>query len=494
MLFLTELLANYQGSVFIGGNAENLPVTSVTSDSRKVTGGSVFVAISGNNNDGSAYISQAVEKGAAAIITDNEKNITLPESVALVRVDNARLALAKISESLYSPQPESIAAVTGTDGKTSTVDFLRQLWEMSELEAASIGTLGVIGTHEKSVSPALNTTPDPIQLHQTLNRLANNGCQHVAIEASSHGLHQYRLDGVHIKAAAFTNLSRDHLDYHKTPEEYFRAKSRLFSELLPSSGTAVLNADDSYFDHLSEICRNHNINIISYGFDGSEYSIKKITPRLDGLAVQADIMGKSCHFMLNMIGEFQVLNALAAIGLYVGCGGKIENALKHLPHLHNVKGRLEKVAEHPDGAPVFIDYAHTPAALSNVLKTIRKHVKGNLVLVFGCGGDRDKGKRLEMGQVANELADSIIVTDDNPRSENPGNIRSEIMLGAPNAKNIGDRAEAIALAIKSLGADDLLLIAGKGHESTQTVGDKILQFNDAEVARYAIKLCKKKVG
>ncbi|HEU5048378.1 MAG TPA: UDP-N-acetylmuramoyl-L-alanyl-D-glutamate--2,6-diaminopimelate ligase [Rickettsiales bacterium] len=494
MLFLTELLTNYQGSLFLSGNAEKLPVTTITADSRQVTGGAVFVAIRGNNIDGSVYIAQAVEKGAVAIVTDNEGPIEVPPTVALVRVDNARLALAKMAEALYAPQPTHIAAVTGTDGKTSTADFLRQLWEMSELKAASIGTLGVIGPQTGIVFPAVNTTPDPVQLHQTLHALASKGCQHVAMEASSHGLHQYRLDGVHLRAAAFTNLTRDHLDYHKTPEAYFQAKSRLFSELLPASGTAVLNADDTQFKALEEICNKQGIKIISYGQNGKDYTIKKITHRIDGLAVQASIEGKSQHFMLNMVGEFQVMNALAALGLFVSCGGALEDGLKHLPHLHNVKGRLERVATHPSGAPIFIDYAHTPAALANVLKTVRKHVEGKLVVVFGCGGDRDKGKRPEMGKAATELADIVIVTDDNPRSEDPDAIRAEIMKEAPNAKNIGDRAEAIATAIKSLNSGDFLLIAGKGHENTQIIGSKVTPFNDAEVARYAVKLCEQRFG
>lgn len=491
MKYLTELLSHYKGSVFIEGNAEKLPITLITADSRQAVPGSLFIAIHGNNLDGGAYVFDAIEKGATAVITDHESKIVVPKSITLVKVDNARLALTKIAEAFYAEQSEFIAAVTGTDGKTSTVDFLRQLWHMHDYKAASIGTLGVIGGEGEVISGAVNTTPDPVLLHQTLQSLVKKGYQRVAIEASSHGLHQYRLDGLHLKAAAFTNLTRDHLDYHKTLEAYFHAKLRLFLELLPVSGTAVLNADDPKFRRIRELCEGRNVKVVSYGYNGSDYKIKKVTHTAEGLAVQADMLGKSQHFMLNMFGEFQVMNALAALGLYIGCGGTMEDALKHLPHLHNVRGRVEKVATHPCGASIFVDYAHTPAALANVLRTLRKHIKGKLVVVFGCGGDRDKGKRPEMGKMATELADEVIVTDDNPRSENPAAIRTEILTGARDAITIADRAEAIAYAIKSLDTNDALLIAGKGHETTQIIGDKVLPFNDAEVARYAVTLCEK---
>lgn len=492
MPLLTELLKNYHGTAVIEGDTANLSASLVTADSRQVAKGAIFAAIRGNTLDGSAYAIDALEKGAVAILADHGSKMVLPKSAIIVRVDNVRLALSKIAEALYVPQPKHIAAITGTDGKTSTADFLRQLWYMDHIQSASIGTLGVIDEQGKQLAPGLNTTPDPVVLHQTLQTLAKNGCDHVSMEASSHGLHQYRLDGVHIQAAAFTNLTRDHLDYHETIEAYFQAKARLFSEVLPNSGTAVLNADDPKFRRLSEICKKRNITVISFGNSGANYKIKKVAALSDGLGVQADINGKPYHFMLNMIGEFQVMNALTALGLYVGCSGDLEEGIKHLPHLHNVKGRLEKVAVHPDGAPIFIDYAHTPSALANALKTTRNHVKGRLVVIFGCGGDRDKGKRSEMGKVATELADEVIVTDDNPRSEDPNIIRKEVLVGAPRAKNIGSRDEAITCAVKELGSNDVLLIAGKGHENTQIIGKQVLPFNDGDVAREAVKLCEKK--
>jgi UDP-N-acetylmuramoyl-L-alanyl-D-glutamate--2,6-diaminopimelate ligase len=306
-------------------------------------------------------------------------------------------------------------------------------------------------------------------------------------------LHQYRLDGVRVQAAAFTNLTRDHLDYHGTTEAYFEAKLRLFSELLEENGMAVLNADDAHCARIADVCTRRGIHVIRYGHKGAHYRIRKMTPTLEGLALQIEIMGTLQHCVLHMVGAFQAMNALAALGLYVGCGGMVEEGIRHLPHLVSVAGRLEKVASHPSGGSVFVDYAHTPAALANVLTTLRPHVKGKLTVVFGCGGDRDKGKRPEMGKAAAQLADHVIVTDDNPRSENPENIRAEVMAGAPDAKNVGDRAEAIAFAIKSLHKGDVLLIAGKGHEKTQIIGSRTLPFDDAEVARYAVKLCEQKI-
>ncbi len=493
MPFLTELLAHYHGAISIEGNAEGLTIALVTADSRQAATGALFVAIRGVQSDGSAYALDAVGKGAVAVVTDHADKLVLPASVVRVRVDNTRLALAKFAGAFYVPQPSSIAAVTGTDGKTSTADFFRQLWQMSYQKAASIGTLGIIRSGETAYSGALNTTPDPVSLHRTLRDLANEGCQNVALEASSHGLHQYRLDGVKVRAAAFTNLTRDHLDYHGTADAYFDAKLRLFSELLEENGMAVLNTDDPRSERIAEVCNKRGIHVIRYGHGRAHYQIRKITPTLDGLALQMDIMGAAQHCVLHMVGAFQAMNALAALGLYVGCGGMVEEGIKHLPHLVSVPGRLEKVASHPSGGSVFVDYAHTPAALSNVLTTLRPHVKRSLTVVFGCGGDRDKGKRPEMGKAAAQLADHVIVTDDNPRSENPDQIRAEVMAGVPLAKNVGDRAEAIAFAIKSLHKGDVLLIAGKGHEKTQIIGNKTLPFDDAQVARYAVKLCEQKI-
>lgn len=487
---LTELLTSCPGPFSVEGNASALMITHVTSDSRKVIPGSLFIAVRGTHQDGSAYALDAVAAGAVAVVMEQNVRVVLPPSITRVRVENSRLILAKIAAAFYSVQPQWIAAITGTDGKTSTAEFFRQLWQMSGKKSASIGTLGVIGAPKGVDYPSMHTTPDPVVLHRILQELSKENCQYVALEASSHGLDQRRLDGVRIMAAAFTNLTRDHLDYHRTMGEYFAAKQRLFSDLLNNKGTAVLNADDATFAHLKESCRAKGIQVTSYGLQGEEYRIKKIVPTLEGLAMQADIRGKSKHFMLQLVGEFQAMNVLAALGLYAGCKGDIEEGLQHLPHLHSVPGRLERVAIHSLGAAIFIDYAHTPAALTQTLKTLRPHVHGKLVVVFGCGGDRDKGKRPQMGRAAEALAHEVIITDDNPRGENPALIRSEVQAGAPTAKNIGNRAEAIAYAVKSLHKGDVLLIAGKGHEKTQIIGQQILPFDDAQAAREAVENCK----
>lgn len=489
MPYLTEIVAAFGGAVSIEGNAEQLAITSVVSDSRQVKQGALFVAVRGTQEDGSIYALDAVAQGAVAVVMDENEKLALPKSIVVVRVGNTRLALSKFAGAFYTPQPVHIAAVTGTDGKTSTAEFFRQLWQMSFKKAASIGTLGVTGPEGALPYPAINTTPDPVLMHRTLADLAKDGFGYVSVEASSHGLHQYRLDGMHITAAAFTNLTRDHLDYHGTQEAYFEAKRRLFSDVLDAGGIAVLNADDVRFESLNRICVERKLRTIRYGFAGKEFRIKKINATLDGLAVQAELMGKSHHFMMHMVGKFQAMNALAALGLYVGCGGDIEEALKHLPHLQSVSGRLEKVAEHPSGAPVFVDYAHTPAALANVLTTLKGHVKNELVVVFGCGGDRDKGKRPEMGRAASEVADRVIVTDDNPRSEDPALIRKEILRAATHGEEVADRAEAINKAVKSLQSGDVLLLAGKGHEKTQTIAGHTLPFDDADVARQAVRAC-----
>ena len=497
MPLLTELLASYPGAVTVEGDAGRLEIAQLTADSRAVGKGALFVAVRGLHADGGAYAMDAVAKGAVAVLTDNADKLVLPASVVRVRADNVRLALARIAGAFYTPQPSAIAAVTGTDGKTSTADFFRQLWHMHNQKSASVGTLGIIRSYETpqgvASGEAINTTPDPVSLQRNLQALAQEGCKYVALEASSHGLHQYRLDGAQIKAAAFTNLTRDHLDYHGTHEAYFEAKLRLFSELLPPESMAVLNGDDAHSDQISAVCAQRGIHVVRYGYGRAHYRIQKITPTLDGLALQLEVMGAQRHCVLQMVGAFQAMNALAALGLYVGCGGTIEEGISYIPHLVSVPGRLEKVATHPSGGGIYIDYAHTPAALANVLSTLRPHVKGKLSVVFGCGGDRDKGKRPEMGKVAVRLADNVIVTDDNPRSEKPEQIRAEVMAGAENAKNMGDRAEAIAFAVKSLGSDDVLLVAGKGHEKTQTIGDKVLPFDDAQVARYAVQICEERV-
>ena len=392
-----------------------------------------------------------------------------------------------MAAAFYGSQPKHIAAITGTDGKTSTADFFRQFWHHMGKKTASIGTLGILSGPGEALYPGSHTTPDPVQLHKLLAELHGNRIDHVAMEASSHGLHQYRLDGVKLEAAAFTNIARDHLDYHHTEEAYFAAKLRLFSKLLPEGKTAALNEDDDKFPLIKDVCHKRKHHIIGFGKNGSQFKVIRIEPLPHGQRVGLELLGRSYLLDVPLVGAFQVMNILAALGLVIGTGGKLDKALLAVPKLQGVPGRLEQVAQLANGATIFIDYAHTPMALANILNTLRPHTRKKLHTVFGCGGDRDIGKRPQMGKIATTLADKVIVTDDNPRSEEPASIRKAILAAAPDAKEVADRREAIYVALKALGAGDILVIAGKGHEKTQIVGDKTLPFDDAEVAREAVK-------
>lgn len=485
---VTELLRRYPGRAALGGACENLSVRDITADSREVTAGTLFVAVRGEKQDGARFIPEAIARGASAIVA--EEAFPGAEAVCQIVVDNARRAQALFAAAIYAPQPEHMVAVTGTDGKTSTAEFFRQLAEGAGHSSASIGTLGVRSDACKVEAPALNTTPAAPLLHRTLKQLSEAGCRYAAVEASSHGLDQFRLDGVKFRAAAFTNLTADHLDYHGTREAYFAAKRRLFAEVLPEGAAAALNRDDEKYDELAGICRKRGIRVIAFGrHSGADLLLKRATPTARGQDIELAALGTTYACSLGLAGGFQAMNILAALGLAMGCGLELPRLLEQLPRLKGVRGRLEKVAEHPSGAAIYVDYAHTEDALRKLLETLRPHTEKRLAVVFGCGGDRDKSKRPRMGQAASELADMVIVTDDNPRGERPEVIRSEVIAGAKTAKNIGDRAEAIAYAVKMLGEGDVLVIAGKGHETTQTAGDRVLPFDDAEVARKAVAAC-----
>ncbi len=467
----------------------NPEITGITTDSSKVKPGFVFVALKGEKFDGADFIPQAERNGAVVVIRDLGFRIQ-DSGAQVLYVENSRLALAKMAAAFYGAQPKNIVAVTGTDGKTSTADFFRQLMFLSGEKSASIGTIGVISGACENLYPGSLTTPDPVSLASMLAEMKRSGIDNVAMEASSHGLAQYRLDGVKLKAAAFTNIARDHLDYHKTEEAYFAAKARLFSELLPEGATAVLNADDKRFAELKKICAGRGHNIISFGKNGEQFTINSIKPSQHGQQVLLTLLGRKYEISVPLFGEFQVMNILAALGLAVGCGADLEKTVAHIAKLRGVSGRLQQVVTLKNGAVVFIDYAHTPLALGNILNTLRPHTKNKLHVVFGCGGDRDAGKRPLMGKIASELADNVVVTDDNPRSENPASIRAAVMegcVGKKSCKEVADRAQAIYLAIKELQAGDVLVIAGKGHEKMQIIGDKSLPFDDAEVARDAAR-------
>lgn len=485
MPFLTELLKECEGISQVDRRREHRHISGVFSDSREVKPGSLFVALRGSKQDGARYIDDAIKKGAIAIVSESARPASSQGDVCWVEVKNTRLALAQLAAAFYPEQPKWIVAVTGTDGKTSTVEFTRQLWQRTGKKAASIGTLGLSPVPGVEHA-AMHTTPDPVQLHKTLSALAKQGVEHVSMEASSHGLDQYRLDGVRLYAAAFTNLTRDHMDYHKDETAYFAAKARLFSALVAPGSTAVLNADDQKYARLAEICASRNIEVLSYGTEGRDLRVVRIDPRPQGQHVVLEALGKQVVLDIPLYGRFQVFNMLAALGLFVSCGGGLEQGISLLPELEGVRGRLQKVAEHPSGATIFVDYAHTPAALENVLRTMRPHTQGRLHVVFGCGGDRDPGKRPQMGEAASKLADMVIVTDDNPRTEDPAAIRHAVMQGAKGAKEVGDRRKAIETAVQGLKSGDILVIAGKGHEQNQIIGEKIMPFDDAEVAKRAV--------
>ena len=462
-------------------------IFGLTSDSRDVKPGYLFAALSGVRESGRRYLDDALQRGAAAILTDTAP-LDHPISVPLIADPNPRRRLARMAARFYAPQPATIAAITGTNGKTSVAVFTRQIWAAQGMKAASIGTIGLVAPGV--VRPGALTTPDPVKLHEILRDLVRTGVEHVALEASSHGLDQFRLDGLMLAAAAFTNLTRDHLDYHGDMAHYFTAKRRLFAELLPISATAVINVDDEYGRTLAGVAKGRGQRVITYGTaPDTELRLIAATPTARGLTAEIAVAGEQARRLdLPLLGTFQAMNALAAVGLAIATGTTPAAALDALPHLEGVPGRMELATTHPAGAPVIVDYAHTPDALETALKALRPHTEKRLIVVFGCGGDRDAGKRPQMGAIAARLADIAIVTDDNPRSEDPAAIRGAILATCPGGREIGDRRAAIRAAAKLLEAGDLLLIAGKGHESGQIVGAKTLPFDDRIEARAAIKI------
>jgi len=460
-------------------------ICGLTSDSRDVKPGYLFAAVGGAHTHGRRYLDDALARGAAVILTD-EAPLEQPVAVPVIADRNPRRRLARMAARFYAPQPSTIAAVTGTNGKTSVAAFTRQIWAAQRLKAASIGTIGLVAPN--MTRPGALTTPDPVKLHEILHDLVRAGVEHVALEASSHGLDQYRLDGVTLAAAAFTNLTRDHLDYHGDMAHYFAAKRRLFAELLPASAVAVINIDDKPGRKLVDVTKGRGQRVIAYGTaPDAELRLIKATPTAHGLAIEIAEFGAPLRQLeLPLLGTFQAMNALAAVGLAIATGTPPDAALDVLPRLEGVPGRMELAATHSTGAPVIVDYAHTPDALETALTALRPHTAKRLIVVFGCGGDRDAGKRPQMGAIAARLADVAIVTDDNPRSEDPATIRRAILATCPGGREIGDRRAAIRAAAKLLQGGDVLLIAGKGHESGQIVGARILPFDDRIEARAAV--------
>ncbi len=466
-------------------NGADADVTGLTADSRAVKPGFLFAALPGVKLDGRAFIAEALKRGAIGVIAEGDAPQDFPAGAArYIRVANARLALAQAAARFHGTQPKMIAAVTGTNGKTSIAAFTRQLWQALGHKAASIGTIGIVGDGYER--PLAHTTPDPVALHQALAEMEALGIQHVALEASSHGLDQYRLDGIRIAAAGFSNLTRDHLDYHATFEDYRNAKLRLFRDLLPPGGIAVVNRDGADSAYFIEAALKRGHHLIDVGESGGAMRLVSRVAHLDGQDLVIGFGGATYKVQLKLAGGFQAGNALVAAGLVIGLGGDAARVFAALAQIQGARGRLERVATARGGAPIFVDYAHTPDALETVLKALRPHVSGKLHVVFGCGGDRDAGKRPQMGAIAVAHADRVIVTDDNPRSEKPEMIRAAILAAARGAIEIGDRAIAIRAAVESLQKGDILVIAGKGHETGQIVGSETRPFDDADEARKAV--------
>ena len=462
----------------------DIDVRGVAADSRAVKPGDIFVAIEGGKTDGLKFVAAALAAGATAILAQQVPETPVPAGVAFVRAGNARRALALIAAKFFARQPQTIAAVTGTSGKTSVAAFARQIWTTLGHSAASLGTIGIVSPRGETYGSL--TTPDPVALHRSLDALAGEGVTHLAIEASSHGLDQFRLDGLRIAAAAFTNLSRDHLDYHPNIEAYLAAKLRLFEELVAPGGAAVIDVDHEHAAAVIAAAKKRGLRLITVGRTGD--GIRVVDSAVDGFAQRLRVAhaGNEFQIRLPLVGEFQVENALVAAGLVIGTGGDPGAVFAALERLVGAKGRLD-LAGVKNGAPIFIDYAHKPDALAKALDALRPAASGKLVVVFGAGGDRDRGKRPLMGEVAAAKADRVIVTDDNPRSEEPAAIRAAILAAAPGAVEIGDRREAIRAAIADLRAGDVLLIAGKGHETGQIIGDRTIPFSDHEAVAAALK-------
>jgi UDP-N-acetylmuramoyl-L-alanyl-D-glutamate--2,6-diaminopimelate ligase len=460
------------------GDAAAVDVTGFAIDHRKVAPGTVFGAFRGSARNGEDFIPAAVAAGAVAVIARPEAQV---EGALHIADAEPRPRFADLAAKFFAPYPETVVAVTGTNGKTSTVEMTRQLWRMAGHRSASVGTLGVT-TADEQVKTGL-TTPDIVTFLSNMSGLKTMGISHVAYEASSHGLDQYRSEGLKVSAAAFTNFSRDHLDYHGTMEAYFEAKMRLFDEVVDGAGKAVVWTGDPKSAEVMERARQRGLTVLTVGPGGETIDLKERKASPLGQTLVLGCGGKDWTLKLPLIGAYQAANVLAAAGLVLATGGEWADTLRGLGRLSPVRGRLERAVITPAGAPVYVDYAHTPDALEAAISALKPHVEGRLITLFGAGGDRDVGKRPEMGRVAAEGSDVVIVTDDNPRTEDPAAIRRAVMEGAPRAKEIGGRREAIAAALAEARDGDIVLLAGKGHETVQVIGDKVLPFDDAEIAR-----------
>lgn len=466
----------------LGSGAGDIDIAAITADSRQVTPGSLFVALSGSKADGKAFIDDAIARGAAAVVTGVKAAGETP--VPILSAFTPRRVLAIAAANFYGNQPDTMVAVTGTAGKTSVASFARQIWAHAGFAAAMIGTTGVIAPGRNDYGSL--TTPDPVSLHKLLAELADAGVTHAAMEASSHGLDQNRLDGVRLAAAGFTNLGRDHMDYHPTVEDYMAAKMRLFDGVLPKGSPAVIFSDDAWSAQAIAAARAAGHLVLTVGRKGDYLSLKRVEHFRHKQIAEIHVGDEIFEVQVPLAGDFQISNALVAAGLAMSTGVSARATMAALEKLQGASGRLELVGHTKEGALAYVDYAHKPDALENVLTSVRPFTTGRIIVVFGCGGDRDKGKRPIMGEIATRLADVVIVTDDNPRSEVPAVIRSEIMAAAKGATEIGDRAEAIKAAVDMLKSGDTLIVAGKGHEEGQTIGSVTLPFSDHDELRKAL--------
>jgi UDP-N-acetylmuramoyl-L-alanyl-D-glutamate--2,6-diaminopimelate ligase len=469
-------------------NGANPSISDIQVDSRRVSEGCLFAALPGSIVHGATFVASALADGAVAVLTDAEGAALsgaeiANAGVALVVSENPREALARTAALYFGKQPKTMIAVTGTNGKTSVSTFVRQIWIEMGLNAVNLGTTGVEGAWS---APLAHTTPEPITLHRTLCDAADNGITHAAMEASSHGLDQRRLDGVTLKAAGFTNFTQDHLDYHETFEAYFDAKAGLFARVLSEEGVAVINIDDPKGVEMAAIAGARGCTVITVGRDGGDLHLTGQRFDATGQDLRFSWQGKTYQKRLELIGGFQADNVMLAAGLAIACGANAADVFDTIPHLTTVRGRMQLAATRDNNGAVFVDFAHTPDAVATALKAMRPHVMGRLIAIVGAGGDRDSTKRPLMGQAATDNADFVIVTDDNPRSEDPATIRAAVLEGAPDAMEVGDRAEAILRGADMIGPGDALLVAGKGHESGQVVGDDVLPFDDVEQASVAV--------
>ncbi|MEH6756123.1 MAG: UDP-N-acetylmuramoyl-L-alanyl-D-glutamate--2,6-diaminopimelate ligase [Parasphingorhabdus sp.] len=474
---LSALIAGLSDAVLESEAGESY-VTGFAIDNRKIAPGNIFGAFQGANVNGEDFIEDAIAAGAIAVVARPEAEV---DGVVHIADKEPRRLFAIMAARYFTPTPPYVAAVTGTNGKTSTAELTRQLWRMAGLNSASIGTLGVT-TASEQIKTGL-TTPDIVTFLSNMSGLAREGVTHAIFEASSHGLSQYRTEGLPVQVGVFTNLSRDHLDYHGDMDSYFESKMRLFDEVVDPSGTAVIWADDIWSDAVIKRATDRGLNIFTVGEKGTSLRLLSRTPTQLGQVLMVEAQGNTHRISLPLIGAYQAANVLCAAGVILATGGVIGDVFDHLQRLQPVRGRLERAVITKAGAPVYVDYAHTPDGLRAAIDALRPHVKGKLITIFGAGGDRDKGKRPEMGKVAVELSDIAIVTDDNPRSEDAAAIRADILAGGQGAEEVGDRRAAIAYGIKLAGTDDIILLAGKGHEQGQIVGDRIIPFDDVEVAR-----------